>query len=84
MQTLRVQVLPAYTSADGILSVLVLHRALIGYPEVMILSLWESNDAVVQFASRASLGAGFIKEFGVMQKETVNFELVSTWSSTPS
>src|SRR5215467_13387739 len=43
---LRDEILPAYTSADGILSVLVLRRTLVGYHEVMVLSLWESRQAV--------------------------------------
>ena len=77
---LRVEVLPAYTSADGILSVLVLRRALVGYNEVMVLSLWESKEAVFKFAGRRSVEAEFIKELGVIEKEIVNFDLVSTWS----
>jgi hypothetical protein len=77
---LKDEILPAYTSADGILSILVLQRALVGYSEVMVLSLWESKEAA-EFAGRTLVGAAFIKDLGVIQKETVTFQLVSTWSS---
>lgn len=81
---LRDEILPAYTSADGILSVLVLQRALVGYHEVMVLSLWESRQAVADFADRGPIAAGSTKELGVVQKETIDFDLVSTWSSQQS
>lgn len=72
---LRNEIMPVYTSTDGILSVIVLQRKLAGYIEIMILSIWESNDAVVEFAGRQSLNTGSLSELGVIQKEIANFEL---------
>ena len=80
---LQVEVIPTYTTADGMLSVLVLRRTLVGYCEIMIVSLWESNGAAIQFAGGGLPRAEFVQEFGVIQKETINFELVSIWPSTP-
>lgn len=80
LANLRNEVLPAYTSADGILSVLVLQRALVGYNEVMVLSFWESKEVAFEFASRGSANPGSIKALGVIEKEIVNFEVVSSWS----
>lgn len=81
LQRLRQQVLPAYVSASGILSVAVLQRTLVAYHEVVILSLWESRDAVFEFAGNDPGAEVSIKELGVILKEPVNFELVTIWSS---
>lgn len=85
---LQREVLPSYTSADGILSVLVLQRALIGYNEVMILSIWKSSEAAIQFAHQqpapTRFTKDFAKDFGIIPKEIVNFDLVSTWASEQS
>lgn len=77
---LREQVLPAYMSAKGILSVAVMQRTLVAYHEVIILSLWESPEAVFEFAINDSAEAS-MKELGVILKDPVNFDLVSVWSS---
>lgn len=81
---LRTEILPAYASAEGILSVLVLNRALIGYNEVMILSLWKTKEAAIESASCGFTPAESLKDLGVIQKETITFELVSSWSSEQS
>jgi len=78
---LRDEVLPAYISANGILSVMILRRALIGYTEVLILSLWESQDAVLQFASRESFDEAYIRELGIIRKERLAFDVICSWSS---
>lgn len=78
---LREQILPAYMSAKGILSVAVLQRTLVAYHEVIILSLWESPEAVFEFARNDSGAEASMKELGVILKDPVNFELVSIWSS---
>lgn len=84
LANLQREILPAYTSANGILSVLVLQRALIGYNEVMILSIWASSEAAIQFASQQPTPTRFTKDFGIIPKENLNFDLVSTWPSEQS
>jgi hypothetical protein len=81
---LRFGILPAYTSAAGILSVLVMQRALVGYHEVMILSLWDSKEAAMDFDGCGLACAASLKELGVLQKEVLHFDLVTTWSSEQS
>lgn len=80
----RDQVLPSYMAARGILSIAVLQRVLIGYNEIIIFSLWESPETAREFVSKNCGNETLTKELGVIQKEPINFEVVSIWSSEES
>jgi len=46
---LQSNAIPAYEAADGLVSVSLLQRPFVGYVEVLILSLWVSEDAMARF-----------------------------------
>ena len=78
---LRREILPAYESANGILSLLVLQRSLIAYDDIMIVSLWESEEAARNYANSERVRSGSVKELGIITHDPFAFEVLSTWSS---
>ena len=49
LASLQSNAIPAYEAADGLISVALLQRPFGGYVEVLMLSLWVSEDSVARF-----------------------------------
>jgi hypothetical protein len=73
-------VVPRYEVADGLLSVFVVTRHLVAYVELDILSLWDSQQAMAQFASAEALTTGVGSDLGVIHLDERTYTVA--WART--
>jgi heme-degrading monooxygenase HmoA len=79
---LRGTVMPIYAAATGLLSVSVLQRHLVAYSEVLIVSSWESEEAMRQFMRHPVHLDGTLQEQTSIRREPIFYEVVDGWSSS--
>lgn len=80
LNDLRCKLIPACLSANGLLSVSLLHRQLIAYDEVLIVSSWDSAEALKDFRESASAVHSASSACGTIRKESLIFEVLNSWS----
>jgi heme-degrading monooxygenase HmoA len=68
--------LPGYEVAPGLISVWLLRRPFVAYVEVMILSLWQSDEALTGFIESQTEPIGLRSDYGVIHMEPHAYELV--------
>jgi hypothetical protein len=73
-------VVPRYEVADGVLSVFVVTRYLVAYVELDILSFWDSEQAMAQFASAEALTTGVGSDLGVIHLDERTYTVA--WART--
>ena len=81
LANLQSNAIPAYEAADGLVSVSLLQRPFVGYVEVLILSLWVSEDAMARFLQRKPEVDG-VKTEGTVRVEPHVYEFTLSHRGT--
>ena len=71
-------VLPHYQNSQGLISVSLLQRPVVGYVEVLILSIWRSQEALDGFAGNELLVEEIRTRFGAIPMEPRSYEIVAS------
>jgi hypothetical protein len=78
LNDVRLNLIPAYLSASGLISVCLLRRQLLAYDEVVIISSWESRAALEIFCESAKPPSP--SECATIRKEPVILEVLCSWT----
>jgi len=71
-------VLPQYQNSPGLISVSLLQRLVVGYVEVLILSVWRSQEALDGFTANDSSAEDIRTRFGAIPMEPHSYEVVAS------
>jgi len=69
-------VVPAYEVAAGLISVCLLRRTVVGYIELLTLSLWQSDEALTAFLESQPGPIGLRSDYGAIHMEPHAYEQV--------
>jgi len=75
-------VVPQYQNSPGLVSVSLLQRLVVGYVEVLILSIWRSQEALDRFTAHDSSGEDIRTRFGAIPMEPHSYEVVAKWGGS--
>ena len=75
---LQNSVLPQYQNSPGLVSVSLLQRLVVGYVELLILSVWRSKEALDGFIANDSSGEDIRTRFGAIPMEPHSYEVVTS------
>ena len=71
-------VLPHYQNSPGLMSVSLLQRVVVGYVELLILSVWRSQEDLDRFTANDSSAEDVRTRFGAIPMEPHSYEVVAS------
>jgi len=74
--------IPAYEAAAGLISVSVFQRLVVGYVELLTLTMWQSEQALTRFLEGRPPTNNDRSDYGVIHMEPHVYELVSSRQGT--
>jgi heme-degrading monooxygenase HmoA len=75
LEELRGTVIPIYSAAVGLVSVLLLRRQLVAYGEVAIVSVWQSHEAMAAFFEQR-LPSNAASQHTVIRREPITYDFL--------
>jgi heme-degrading monooxygenase HmoA len=74
--------IPVYEAATGLISVSVFQRLVVGYVELLTLTMWQSEQALTRFLEGRLATNNDRSDFGVIDMEPHLYELVASRQGT--
>jgi heme-degrading monooxygenase HmoA len=74
--------IPVYEAATGLISVSVFQRLVVGYVELLTLTMWQSEQALTRFLDDSPATDNDRSDYGVIHMEPHVYELVASRQGT--